>query len=132
MKPIQSNIQTHQIPPQILPMWTQRVIDSDIMTQRNRYTMKHRCSFPHVAMIFKGRKCIAIGQNRILRRGPFSMLHAECDVLDGIQTKELRDAILVVIRIGPQGLLNSKPCACCEAVIQKHMRLYGLRGCIHS
>lgn len=137
MRPVLNESQTRlhpqpQIPPQALPMWTQRVIDSDIMSQRNRYTTKHRSVYRHVAMIFKGRKLIAVGQNRICRRGPYSMMHAECDALRSACVSQLRDAILVVIRIGPQGLLSSEPCSCCYMVIQKYMKEYGLRGCIHS
>jgi hypothetical protein len=116
-----------------LPRWAHRTIESDILPQRSRYTMKSRCVYPHVAMIFKGRKLIAIGQNRIYCHGPFSMIHAECDVLRSVKNLSLlRDATLVVIRLGPRGLLNSAPCAPCIMVMQKYIKEYGMRGYIHS
>jgi len=111
-----------------------RYIDTIILTQRNRFTMKHcAVGYPHVALLFRGRKLLSIGQNRIFRRGPYSMIHAECDAIRSAGSlSNLRDAMLVVVRLGPSSLLYSKPCRTCDFYIQKCMREYGLRGCIHS
>lgn len=121
-----------QMKEQLLPRWVNRHIDDKILTQRSRYTTKHACVYPHVAMLFQGRRLIAIGQNRAARRGPYNMIHAEADVIRNVGAARLRGAILVVIRLGPRSLLNSAPCAQCAALIEKCQREYGLRGCLHS
>jgi pyrimidine deaminase RibD-like protein len=111
------------------PTWLNRHIDTDILSQKQRYTTKHY-THNHVAMIFQGRKILAIGQNRAHGTGT---IHAEVDVIRTIgDTAKLRGAILVVIRLAPSGILNSKPCPACECVLQKCVRAYGLRGWIHS
>lgn len=116
-----------------LPTWVMRVIERDILTQRNRFTMKHCGIYKHIAMVFKGRKLLSIGQNRISRRGPYSMIHAECDAIRALNNRaDLRDTLLVVIRLGPRSLLNSKPCRTCTDYIAKCKKEYGLRDCIHS
>ena len=117
----------------MLPTWVMRVIESDILTQRNRYVTKHCGIYRHVALVFKGRKLLSIGQNRISRRGPYSMIHAECDAIRSLNSlSDMRDALLVVIRLGPHSLLNSAPCRTCTEFIEKCQREYGLRRCIHS
>lgn len=115
----------------MLPTWVQKHVDCDVLSQRGRYTSKHMTS-NHVAILFKGRKVIAIGQNRL---GGRNTIHAERAVIEAVgDTAKLRGATLVVIRIGAgeHGLMNSAPCPACQCLIQKCMRAYGLRGCIHS
>ena len=115
-----------------LPTWLTRYIDTDILTQMGRYTTKHY-THNHVAMIFQGRKIIAIGQNRVADRGRRQTIHAEVDAIHSLgDFTKLRGATLVVIRLAPSGIRNSKPCAACECVLQKCMREYGMRGWIHS
>ena len=123
-----------------LPTWLNRHIDSDIMTQKSRYTTKHTNN-AHVAMIFQGRKIIAIGQNRLGCSdhprlgglpGRMNTIHAEVDVIRSIPRSRLRGATMVIIRIGSHGLQNSKPCAACQCLLQKCVREYGMRGWIHS
>jgi hypothetical protein len=117
----------------MLPTWVHRAIDTCVLPHRNRFMMKHSATgYPHVALLFKGRKLLAMGQNRIFRRGPYSMIHAECDAIRAIGLSQLRDTTLVVVRLGPTSLLYSKPCRTCTFYIQKCMREYGLRGCLHS
>jgi hypothetical protein len=115
----------------MLPTWVQKHVDCEVLSQLGRYTTKHTTS-NHVAILFKGRKVIAIGQNRL---GGRHTIHAERDVIEEIgDTSKLRGATLVVIRIGggEHGLMHSAPCQACQCLIQKCMRTYGLRGCIHS
>ena len=128
-------LRVQQLPSQVhqLPSWVHRVIDTCVLPYRTRFTMKHcAVGYPHVALLFKGRKLLAIGQNRIFRRGPYSMIHAECDAIRSIGLSQLRDATLVVVRLGPTSLLYSKPCRTCSFYIKKCMREYGLRNCLHS
>jgi hypothetical protein len=116
-----------------LPSWIMRVIEADILTQRGRYTTKHCGIYKHIALVFRGRKLLSIGQNRIGRRGPYSMIHAECDAIRSLNSlSDMRNALLVVIRLGPRSLLNSKPCRTCSDYIEKCQREHGLRRCIHS
>jgi hypothetical protein len=113
----------------MLPTWVQKHVHTDVLSHRGRYTSKHMTS-NHVAILFKGRKIIGIGQNRL---GGRNTIHAERDVIEAVgDTAKLRGATLVVIRIGGHGLMNSAPCPACQCLIQKCMRAYGLRGCIHS
>jgi pyrimidine deaminase RibD-like protein len=112
-----------------LPMWLHRHIDTDILSQKQRYTTKHY-THSHVAMIFQGRKILAIGQNRAYGT---RTIHAEVDVIRALgDIAKLRGATLVVIRLAPSGILNSKPCPACTCTLQKCVRTYGLRGWIHS
>jgi hypothetical protein len=117
-----------------LPLWVQRHIDTTILPQKSRYTQKCAGHFHHVAMIFRGRNLIAIGQNKTRTKSKrIHSIHAEADVLKTVgDTAKLRGALLVVIRIAPSGLLNSKPCKSCEGLLQKCVREYGMRGWIHS
>ena len=115
-----------------LPTWLNRHIDTDILSQKNRYTTKHR-QHHHVAMIFNGRKLLAIGQNRVADRGRRHTVHAEIDAIHSLgDLSKLRGATLVVIRLAASGIRNSKPCSACECVLQKCVREYGLRSWIHS
>ena len=52
--------------------------------------MKHTCVYPHVALLFQGRRLMAIGQNRAARRGPYNMIHAEADVIRNVGAARLR------------------------------------------
>lgn len=121
----------------VLPCWVARHVDHDILRYPGRFTTKHRTSH-HVAFLFKGRKLLAVGQNRISEHGGAirPTIHAEAAAIRAVgDTARLRGATLVVIRIGGPGggqLMNSAPCAACRALIQKCQREYGLRGCIHS
>ena len=124
-----------------LPTWLNRHIDSDILTQKSRYTTKHYQN-NHVAMIFQGRKILAIGQNRVadygythregvLRRK--NTIHAEVDAIHALgDLSKLRGATLVVIRLAASGILQSAPCPSCRCFLEKCVREYGLRGWIHS
>lgn len=124
-----------------LPTWLNRHIDTDILSQKSRYTTKHY-QHNHVAMIFHGRKIIAIGQNRVADNGYTrrngvirrkSTIHAEVDVIRSLgDTSKLRGATLVVIRLASSGILNSKPCPACQCVLEKCVREYGLRSWMHS
>jgi tRNA(Arg) A34 adenosine deaminase TadA len=118
--------------PEPLPLWVNRTIDTCVWSQRARFTTKHACVYPHVALIFRGRKLLTIGQNRVCRRGPYNMVHAEADAIRRVAPSALRGATLVVIRLGPRGLLNSRPCPTCQHLLEKCRREYGLRGVLHS
>lgn len=126
----------------MLPTYVQKFIDSHILNQVQRYTSrltntsKHRGNY-HVAMLFRGHKVIAVGQNRveITGRGKkySNMIHAEADVIRTLgDVHKLRGAKLVVIRIAPSGIINSKPCAACQCLLDKCMKEYGLIGYNHS
>jgi hypothetical protein len=124
-----------------LPTWLNRHIDSDILRQKSRYTTKHYQS-NHVAMIFHGRKILAIGQNRVADKGYThregvlrrkNTIHAEVDVIRSLgDISKLRGATLVVIRLAASGIINSLPCPSCHCFLEKCVREYGLRGWIHS
>ena len=118
-----------------LPTWVTRTLDTDIFPQSARYTEKSRMHHIHVAILFQGRKILAIGQNRLsTRSGPHHItIHAEADAIRQLgDVSKLRGATLVVIRIASTGLRNSAPCPACTRLIQKCQRVYGLRGVIHS
>ena len=122
-------------PPAALPSWVTRTIDTHIYPQESRYTKKSRLNYPHVAILFRGRKILAIGQNRIsTTRGPDRItIHAEADAIRRLgDVSKLRGATLVVIRLSATGLGYSAPCPACSRLIQKCQRVYGLRGVIHS
>jgi hypothetical protein len=115
-----------------IPTWVHRHIDNDVLATPGRYTSKHR-TFSHVALLFRGRRLIAIGQNRLGRRGNFHTIHAEADVIRSLgDLSKLKGMVLVVIRIESTGLQNSKPCHACQCLLEKCMREYGLRGYYHS
>lgn len=120
----------------LLPTYIQRFIESNILNQLSRYTTKHR-THNHVAMIFHGRKVLAVGQNRIMSRGRGcsyrNTIHAEADAIRSLgDNQKLRGSRLVVIRIAPSGIAYSAPCVACQALIQKCIKSYGLIGCEHS
>jgi hypothetical protein len=88
-------------------------------------------------MLFRGHKVIAVGQNRVEITGrgkAYShMIHAEADVIRTLgNVQKLRGLKLVVIRIAPSGIINSKPCMACQCLLQKCMKEYGLKGYEHS
>lgn len=115
-----------------LPTWIYRYVDTDVMSQKSRYTTKH-ITHNHVALIFRGRKLLAVGQNRPFRRGFEKSIHAEYDAIRSLgDITQLRGATLVVIRISSTGLMGSKPCAACQCLLNKCMREYGLRAVHHT
>ncbi len=79
---------------------------------------------------------IAVGQNRVSyrRRSSAGTIHAEADVIRSLgDTQRLRGATLIVVRIGGHGdLVNSKPCAACQRLLEKCQRQYGLHAFYHS
>lgn len=118
-----------------LPTWVTRTLDTHIFPHEDRYTKKARLNYVHVAILFRGRKILAIGQNRIsTTRGPDRItIHAEADAIRQLgDVSKLRGATLVVVRLSPAGLRYSAPCPACSRLIQKCQRVYGLRGVIHS
>jgi hypothetical protein len=113
-----------------LPLWIYKHVSNVILSQQSRYTTKHRTS-NHVAILFLGRKMIAIGQNRLGNR---RTIHAEMDVIREVgDTAKIRGATLLVIRIGTQGnLMNSAPCPACKCLLEKCKKTYGLKSFLHS
>jgi len=114
----------------LLPSWVCKHVDNDVLRTPNRYTTRHK-TYNHVALIFKGRKLIAIGQNTV---GGRNMIHAEAAAINAVGNRDkLRGAMIVVIRINRgMELMNSAPCQACQVLIRKCQREYGLLGCIHS
>jgi hypothetical protein len=118
-----------------LPSWVTRTLDTHIFPQKSRYTKKTRINYPHVAILFRGRKILAIGQNRVstARGSDHPTIHAEADAIRQLgDVSKLRGATLVVIRLSASGLSYSAPCHSCRCLIEKCQREYGLRGVIHS
>jgi tRNA(Arg) A34 adenosine deaminase TadA len=118
-----------------LPTWVTRTLHTHIFPQEDRYTKKARLNYVHVAILFRGRKILAIGQNRVSSRfGPDRVtIHAEADAIRQLgDVSKLRGATLVVIRLSSTGLGYSAPCPACARLIQKCQRVYGLRGVLHS
>ena len=115
-----------------LPTWVERYVDTDVLGQRSRYTTKH-FTHNHVALIFRGRKLLAVGQNRPFRQGASRTVHAERDAILNLgDISKLRGAVLVVIRIGSTTLMGSKPCPACTCLLEKCKREYGLRAYYHT
>jgi hypothetical protein len=117
-----------------LPTWISRYIDSNIKSQHSRYTRRH-ITHAHVALIFRGRKLLAIGQNRPVCHGTHqNTIHAEVAAIRSLgDISQLRGATLVVVRLSPAGeIRGSKPCSSCQCVLDKCMREYGLRSYLHS
>jgi len=113
------------------PLWILRYIHS--IQHSPRFKSHYKSS--HVAMIFSGKRLIAIGQNNKIghsRNHNTPTVHAEIDAINAIGTKHLRDTILVVIRITSVGLQNSKPCHSCECFLQKCIKIHGMHKIIHS
>ena len=123
------------VPSNPLPTWVTRTLDTDIYPQVTRYTEKSRCHYTHIAFVFRGRKLLAIGQNRVsTRHGPdYITIHAEADAIRQLgDISKLRGATLVVVRLSATGLRDSTPCPACSRLLQKCQRVYGLRSVIHS
>jgi hypothetical protein len=121
-----------------LPSWFLSLFASTIRCQMNRYTKKHTTQ-NHVALICKGRKLLAIGQNRVASRlsgcgCQDRMIHAEVDAIKTLgDTSKLRGATLFVVRIMMGGHLGpSAPCKTCQPLLAKCQRDYGLRAIQHS
>jgi hypothetical protein len=121
----------------MLQSWILKEIDHAIFSQLSRYTTKHNNEH-HVAILFKNRRIVSIGQNRLsqkmIRGGRrIHTTHAEKDLIHSIRDmRDIRGSILVIIRIGAQGIIHSAPCPSCMCLIQKCMKEYGLRRCLHS
>lgn len=102
-----------------------------------------RLNHLHLAMLIKRGKIIAMATNREGSRSSgcgysdFS-LHAERAVIKEVDLADLKDCILVVVRIHrPRcnkevNLGNSKPCRDCEAILSKFIRSHGLRAVYYS
>jgi hypothetical protein len=117
-----------------LPKWVSRVIDTNIRSQHRRYTQRH-ITHSHVALIFRGRKLLAVGQNRPVCHGTYqNTIHAEVAAIRSLgDISQLRGATLVVVRLSPAGeIRGSKPCSSCQCVLDKCVREYGLRSYFHS
>jgi len=114
----------------LLPSWIIRHVENDILRMINRYTTRHH-TYNHVALVFKGRKLLAIGQNTV---GGRNTIHAEAAAIKAVgDTNLLRGARMVVIRINKCGeLMYSAPCCACKVLLRKCQREYGLIECIHS
>jgi len=135
-----SEARCSSLPPSepMLPSWFLHLFASVIEAYSNRYTTKH-VTKNHVALICKGRKLLAIGQNRVASRlsgcgCQDRMLHAEVDAIKKLgDTSKLRGATLFVVRIMIGGELGpSSPCKTCQPLLAKCQRDYGLRAIHHS
>lgn len=121
----------------MIPTWLIRNIE-DTIDNNPKYTTKYDFNHNHIAFIFRGRKLIAVGQNKIGTRSHGCgnnrfTVHAEVDAIRTVgDVSKLKGTTLVVIRVGSQGFLNSKPCKACSCVIEKCMKSYGMRTCLHS
>lgn len=106
-------------------------------------TPSERLNHLHLAMLIKRGKIIAMATNREGSRSSgcgyseFS-LHAERAVIKEVDLAELKDCILVVVRIhrprcnNDIHLANSKPCRDCETILNKFIRSHGLRAVYYS
>ncbi len=118
-----------------LPMWVNRTLDSCIYPHESRYTKCSRLHSHHVAIIFQGRKVLAIGHNRVRSRNGNHQwtIHAEADAVRQLgDVSKLRGARMVVVRLTPTGLSCSAPCHSCAVLIEKCQREYGMLGLLHS
>jgi len=102
------------------------------------YKDVHNTSY-HYAEIYKGNKLLAASRNKIGSRSRGSgwtsySLHAELAVLKQLgDFSKLCGCVLIVVRINKDNkLLNSKPCATCQKVLEKVMKQYGLLKVIYS
>jgi hypothetical protein len=101
--------------------------------------LKHRTHL-HIAILMKRGKILEVATNSIGSRSKgsgydFRSIHAERAVLKKVgDVSKIRDAILIVIRIGKgtRELVNSEPCHTCKCHLEKCMREYGLRQVYYS
>jgi deoxycytidylate deaminase len=87
-----------------------------------RIAMKSTMTHKHGAVIVRGDEIIAEGFNHhfVHMYHRFS-IHAEADAIYKVKRHpNLPDCELYVVRIGPQCLKYSKPCADCRKCIEKH------------
>ena len=98
----------------------------------------HKTHF-HLAFLFLRGTLLAVASNQVGSRSRGAgysdyTMHAERAVVKEIgDISKLRDATLVVIRLGKHGeFLNSKPCSSCQLFINKCHRCYGLSSFQHS
>ena len=93
----------------------------------------------HLAMIYKRGKILSFGTNRLGGRQNGCgwndlSLHAEIMAIKNAgDTSKLRGANLIVVRISPAGeIVYSKPCERCQLVLEKCIKMYGLRYVYYS
>lgn len=120
----------------MIPSWVTRHIPDDFRERAADFCQtKFSC---HIALVCKGRKVIAMATNKVGSRScgcgyNKRSIHAEVNAIRTVgDITQLRGAVLFVIRLAPSGFVDSTPCHTCQTVIQKCVRVYGLRGCIHS
>jgi deoxycytidylate deaminase len=81
--------------------------------------------FKHGAVVFDKRgRVISRGFNKtrtvpsaLMKYYPKLLLHAECDAIVRASREDLKGASLLVVRVGPNKLCNSKPCIHCMSLI---------------
>ena len=103
-------------------MVSSKIVDRAVSAAKN--TSFHR--YRHGCVIFKGDRIISTGHNkkiastRVARFGYRNCwLHAEADAILKANTRDLRGASLLVVRIGKTKLCNSRPCRHCMALIEE-------------
>lgn len=101
--------------------------DRAIMLAR-KSCMVHR----HGCVIKKGSDIVGEGYNRAIRHMEHAFsLHSEVVALSSVKNRSkgfLDDAIMIVVRLGPDGLKLSNPCAQCRRAIEKS----GIRKIFYS
>lgn len=90
--------------------------------------MVHR----HGCVIKKGNEIVGEGYNRRIQHMEHAYsLHSEVVALSSVKNRSkgfLNDAVMIVVRIGPDGLKLSNPCASCRRAIEKS----GIRKIFYS
>jgi hypothetical protein len=93
----------------------------------------------HIAIIYKRGKVLSVGINKLGTRSRGCgwntvSIHAEIDAIKDLgDISKLRGASLIVVRINRlDEIVYSKPCASCQCVLEKCMKIHGLRNVYHS
>lgn len=86
----------------------------------------------HGCVITKGSNIIGEGYNRAIQHMEHAFsLHSEVVALSSVRNRSkgfLDDAVMIVVRLGPDGLKLSNPCARCRRAIEKS----GIRKVFYS
>ena len=94
--------------------------------------------FKHGAVLIQGNQILGTGynihccnptMNTKLSERPRASIHAEASALVHVRREHMIGAVMLVIRVNPQGLLrNSKPCTKCLKLLRRR----GIRKVIYS
>ena len=92
--------------------------DAQWLAYAKREAYKSPCLHKHGCVITKSGKLLAKGYNHYYTNTGFSC-HAEIDTLSKFDPSNHKRLKMFVVRVGPNGVKNSKPCEKCRHEVQK-------------